>query len=132
MSWLRSLRLKPGDFVIAALVLALAAAASLPFLPGRTENLYAEIYQDQALLKRVLLTDGLHDTITIDGSVTNTIEIDGRSVRFSQSTCPDQVCVRTGTLTRSEQTAVCLPNRVIVRLTGGEPEIDAIAGGAVH
>lgn len=129
MSWVRSLRLKPGDFVIVALVLALAAAVALPFLTGGSEALYAEIYQDEKLVKRVLLTEGLHETVTIDGSVQNVIEIDGRTIRFSESTCPDQVCVRTGTLTRSGQTAVCLPNRVIVRLRGGEPEVDAVVGG---
>lgn len=129
MSWVRSLRLKPGDFVIVALVLALAAAVALPFLTGGSEALYAEIYQDEKLVKRVLLTEGLHETVTIDGNVQNVIEIDGRTIRFSESTCPDQVCVRTGTLTRSGQTAVCLPNRVIVRLCGGEPEVDAVVGG---
>lgn len=129
MSWVRSLRLKPGDFVIVVLVLALAAAVALPFLTGGSKALYAEIYQDEKLVKRVLLTEGLHETVTIDGSVQNVIEIDGRTIRFSESTCPDQVCVRTGTLTRSGQTAVCLPNRVIVRLRGGEPEVDAVVGG---
>ena len=34
MSWLRSLRLRPGDFAVAALVLALAAAVWAAFLPG--------------------------------------------------------------------------------------------------
>lgn len=129
MSWVRSLRLKPGDFVIVALVLALAAAVAFPFLTGGSEALYAEIYQDEELVKRMLLTEGLHETVTIDGNVQNVIEIDGRTIRFSESTCPDQVCVRTGTLTRSGQTAVCLPNRVIVRLRGGEPEVDAVVGG---
>lgn len=129
MSWVRSLRLKPGDFVIVALVLALAAAVAFPFLTGGSEALYAEIYQDEKLVKRVLLTEGVHETVTIDGNVQNVIEIDGRTIRFSESTCPDQVCVRTGTLTRSGQTAVCLPNRVIVRLRGGEPEVDAVVGG---
>ena len=129
MSWVRSLRLRLGDFVIVAIVLALAATVALPFLTGGGEALYAEIYQDEALVKRVPLTEGLHETVTIDGSVQNIIEIDGRTVRFSESTCPDQVCVRTGTLTRAGQTAVCLPNRVIVRLRGGAPEVDAVAGG---
>lgn len=68
----------------------------------------------------------------IDGKVTNTIQVEGKTVRFSASSCPDQVCVRTGTLTRAGQTAVCLPNRVIVRLSGGETEVDAVAGGAVR
>ena len=129
MSWVRSLRLKPGDFVIAAVVLVLAAAVAFPFLTGSGEALYAEIYQDEKLVKRVLLTEGLHETVTIDGNVQNVIEIDGRTIRFSKSTCPDQVCVRTGALTRSGQTAVCLPNRVIVRLRGGEAEVDAVVGG---
>ncbi len=34
--------------------------------------------------------------------------------------------MRTGTLTRAGQVAVCLPNRVVLRITGGTSEIDAI------
>ena len=129
MSWLRSLRLRPGDFAVAALVLALAVAVWAAFLPGSSGGLCVEIYQNDTLLKRLPLADGLHETITLGGAVTNTVEIDGKSVRFSASDCPDQVCVRTGTLTRAGQTAVCLPNRVVVRLTGGTAEVDAVAGG---
>ena len=132
MSWLRNLRLKPGDFVIALLVILLAAAAAAPFLPARANAVYAEIYVDDVLTDRILLSEGGHDTRQIVGDVINTIEIDGQSIRFAQSTCPDQVCVRTGTLTRSGQTAVCLPNRVILRLTGGAAGVDAIAGGVVR
>ena len=112
MSWLRSLRLRPGDFAVAALVLALAAAVWAAFLPASSEALCVEIYQNDTLLKRVQLADGLHETITLGGAVTNTVEVDGKSVRFSAG-----------------QTAVCLPNRVVVRLTGGTAEVDAIAGG---
>lgn len=130
MSWLRSLRLRPGDFVITAVVLAIAAGVAAPFLMGGSETLYAEIYEDDALVGRVLLAEGYQETVTIEGAVVNVIEIDGRTVRFAESTCPDQVCVHTGELTRAGQTAVCLPNRVIVRLTGAEAEVDAIVGGA--
>ena len=59
--------------------------------------------------------------------MTNVIEISGKTVRFASSDCPDQVCVRTGTLTRAGQIAVCLPNRVVVRLVGAGQEVDAIA-----
>lgn len=132
MSWLRSLRLRPGDFVVAALVLALAGGVWLCFLPRGGGPVYAEIYQEQTLVKRVALADGIRETVTLEGAVLNRIEIDGRTVRFAESSCSDQVCVRTGTLTRTGQTAVCLPNRAVVRLTGGEPEVDVIAGGAAR
>ena len=59
--------------------------------------------------------------------MTNVIQIEEDCVYFAESDCPDQVCVRSGKLTRAGQIAVCLPNRVIVRLVGAQSDIDAIA-----
>ena len=41
------------------------------------------------------------------------------------STCPDQVCVQTGQLTRAGESAICLPARVTLRLEGGGDSVDA-------
>ena len=123
----RKYGLLPGDFVIILVVLLLALAVFLPFALAPAKTLTCEITQDGKLVKRVQLGAGYQDTITIEGAVTNVIEITENSVYFSHSDCPDQVCVRTGKLTRAGQIAVCLPNRVIVRLVGAQDEIDAIA-----
>ena len=46
---------------------------------------------------------------------------------MADADCRDQVCVRTGTLTHAGQAAVCLPHRVILKLTGTSTDgIDAI------
>ena len=119
--------LKKGDFFIILVVLVLAAAVFLPFALAPSRSLTCEITKDGELVKRVCLGAGYHETITLEGAATNTIIIDDAAVYFSQSTCPDQVCVRTGKLTRAGQIAVCLPNRVIVRLIGAQNEIDALA-----
>ena len=37
------------------------------------------------------------------------------------SDCPTQECVHTGKITRSGQSIVCLPARIIVSLEGGAP-----------
>lgn len=125
---LRKLGLRPGDWAVFAVVLLLAAAAALPFLLAPSGALTCEIRQGDSVVRRVRLADGYADTITIKGeTVTNVIEISGKTVRFASSDCPDQVCVRTGTLTRAGQIAVCLPNRVVVRLVGVGQEVDAIA-----
>ena len=42
------------------------------------------------------------------------------------SDCPTQDCVHTGTITRSGQSIVCLPARIIVRLEGGEPDVEGV------
>lgn len=121
------LRIKWGDALVVALVLALAAAVAVPFYLRPAGRLTCEILQDGAVVRTVALDDGVEETVTIEGAVTNVIEITSSGVRFAESDCPDQVCVRTGTLTRAGQSAVCLPNRVIVRLTGAEaPAVDAV------
>lgn len=40
-------------------------------------------------------------------------------VQVSESDCPTQDCVHTGTITRSGQSIVCLPARIIIQLEGG-------------
>lgn len=44
---------------------------------------------------------------------------DAPGLRVSRSDCPTQDCVHTGVITRSGQSIVCLPARIIVQLVGG-------------
>ena len=118
-------KLKWGDFVIIGVVLALAAAIAAVLALGTSgDRLYAEVWQDNELVERVELTDSTDRTIDLDGH--NVIVLSGRTATMRSADCHDQVCVRTGTLTRAGQVAVCLPNRVVLRITGGTSEIDAI------
>ncbi|MBS5149549.1 MAG: NusG domain II-containing protein [Butyricicoccus pullicaecorum] len=122
-------KLRWGDWVICAAVLCLAGLAAIPFLFHHTSGaLICEIRQENQVVQTIHLTEGYRQTVTLTGSgVTNVIEIDGLQVRFAQSSCPDQVCVRAGALTRAGQMAVCLPTRVTVRILGADTQVDAIA-----
>ena len=118
-------KLKWGDFIIIGAVLVLAAAVSgILALGASGDRLYAEVWQDNTLVERVELTDSTDRTIDLDGH--NVIVLSGRTAAMQSADCRDQVCVRTGTLTRAGQVAVCLPNRVVLRITGETSEIDAI------
>ena len=120
-------KLKWGDFVIIGVVLALAAAiAAVLALSVSGDQLYAEVWQDNTLVERVQLTDETDRTIDLDGH--NVIVLSGRTARMQSADCRDQVCVRTGTLTHAGQVAVCLPNRVVVTIRGGEEgDVDGVA-----
>ena len=118
-------KLKWGDFAIIAAVLVLAAAVagglSLGSSGGRLDD---GVWQGNVLVERVELTSETDRTIDLDGH--NVIVLSGRTATMQSADCRDQVCVRTGTLTRAGQVAVCLPNRVVLRITGETSEIDAI------
>lgn len=52
-------------------------------------------------------------------------------VRAAWADCPTQDCVRTGLITRSGQSIVCLPAGIIIRLEGGAAQdggVDAVVG----
>ena len=58
----------------------------------------------------------------------NTIEIRGESIRIKGANCYDQVCVQFGFISKSGETAVCLPHKLVVKVesTAGEQPDDII------
>lgn len=122
--------LKLGDFAIFAVILLLAAGVWARFALLQADAVFGEIWKDGELYERVRLADGYQTTITVQGeSVTNVIEIDGRRMRVAQSDCHDRVCVHSGWIERSGQIAVCLPNKMEIKITGGQAsDVDAVVG----
>ena len=110
--------LKAGDFVIFAAIIALACGIWIRLALMQTEQTYGEILVNGELYRQVKLGR--------TGEVT--IEIDGERMRFVSSQCPDHTCERTGWISRVGQSAVCLPNRVMIKITGNSTDgVDAVA-----
>jgi hypothetical protein len=60
------------------------------------------------------LPDGEHSTVEFK---------DGR-VRIQQADCPDKVCVRTGWISKPGEVIVCLPYRIVVKISGERQDVD--------
>lgn len=51
-------------------------------------------------------------------------------VRVKEANCPDQLCVKSGAIRSSGQVIVCLPHKVVIRITGAgdkPSDVDDIA-----
>ena len=57
----------------------------------------------------------------------NKITIKDGTVQMTYSDCHNQVCVKDGSISMANQSIVCLPNKVMVEIVGGEGELDAIS-----
>lgn len=63
-----------------------------------------------------------------DGKIMNTVKIKDGQVWMKDADCPDKLCVKMGKIHADGQTIVCLPNRVVVTVLGGEKsEYDSVA-----
>ena len=47
---------------------------------------------------------------------------------MSYSDCKNQICVNTKAITEAKDTVVCLPNKVMIEITGGGGGADVISG----
>lgn len=83
-------------------------------------------------------TIGTYDLSALTEPVTLTVEqadyplticLEPGRVRIEESACPGQDCVHTGWISRAGQQIICLPNRLVISLSGGaEPDFDAVTG----
>ena len=106
--------LRPADLIAVAAVLA---AAGLLALLGGTDGATAEIIVGRQTVETVDLTAVREPyTIALDNGVT--VAVEPGAISFCASGCPNQLCVRAGKLTKAGESAACLPNETLIRVTG--------------
>lgn len=56
----------------------------------------------------------------------NQVVIKDGAVYMSDADCPDKLCVNMGRISKTGETIVCLPHRVVVEISGGESGVDSV------
>ncbi len=94
------------------------------------DNLYLVLEVDGKPYKTISLDTSQKNQIFSVETATgkNIIEVEGNKVRIKEADCKDQLCVKTGWLSKSNQISICLPNRVSIKLIGGKnDDVDIIS-----
>lgn len=101
--------MKKGDIAAAAAVAAVALTCFLLFSCGDGRTVV--IKQDSEVVYRAsLYTD---NTVELDG---NTVVISGGKVTMCSADCKNQICIKTGEISKKGESIICLPNRVIAEI----------------
>jgi hypothetical protein len=115
-------KLRVGDILVVLLVLA-AAGASMVLVSranaGEKGSL-AVVEVNGREVRRVTLGSGqAARTITVKGwQGPSTFEVKDGRVRMVKSACRDKICVGVGWIDSGGRSIICLPNRVVIRVTG--------------
>jgi hypothetical protein len=110
------------DIVAVLCISAFSCALYLYASRGR-EGSYAEVAVDGEAAGLLSLSE--NGVYSPPGMPAVKIAVRDGAVGFVASDCPDKVCVHSGFLSLRGQSAVCLPNRVTVKVsagTGGQGE----------
>ena len=116
------------DGLVVLLVVILAAACALAVWSRGNDagELTAVVTVDGTEAERIPLKDLPDGERTYSGNgYTLRVLLSPEGIRVEEADCPTQDCVHTGTITRTGQSIVCLPARIIIRLEGGAVDKDA-------
>lgn len=118
------------NLILAGIVLLLLAGGILGcFLVSGKSTGVAVIIQNGEEIQRIDLSAVQSPyTITLTGTdgETNTILISPEGIAMQAANCPDGLCMQRG-MVNDGLPIVCLPNHIIIEISGGNPQSDAVA-----
>jgi len=121
------LQIKKGDFLAIALVILLAMAVAWVFLPLRGESGGTlQVYLDGKPVHEMPLS--VDAEYVISDAYENTIAVQNGRAAIIRSDCPGEDCVHSGWISAVGRSIVCLPNRVELRITGADSDVDFVVG----
>lgn len=119
------INLKKKDWALIAIVLCVAALAFL------LHEMVGGSGAGKVVVKVAGEIEGIYDLsedqeIEINGG-TNILQIKGGKADMIEADCPDQLCVHQKAISKSQESIICLPNRVTAEIESAEgSEYDAV------
>lgn len=122
--------MKKADFILIGAVLAIAAVLFLClYVFNGSSGDYVQIEVDGVVTDTLPLSEDTVREIKTDRG-TNTLVISDGSAVMTQADCPDGICADHKPVSKTGESIICLPHKVIVTVMNDksdENDIDAVA-----
>ena len=114
---------RKGDIAVILIILVVAAAFWL-YQSRQTDKLEAVISVNGETVEVIDLSaaDGKR-TIELDTSPRVVIAVENGAVYFEKADCDDKLCINCGKLSKKGDTAVCLPAKTVVTVSGTDVDV---------
>ena len=125
--------LRSHRFWLAAFAaLILLSSLSMLFMRRSAGGSVAVITQDGAEIQRIDLSEvkeSYEIKVTNPSGGYNLVLVEPGAISVIEASCPDHVCIAQGKISDSLRPIVCLPNKLMITISGGEtPDIDSVSG----
>ena len=105
-------------FLILFLLLSGIVLCCFCFSPAGSPGKYLEVRQNGALILTLPLEKNTSRTISPTPKEYNTITIENGKAVMSDASCKDKTCVHSGSISKTGESIVCLPHRIVLSISG--------------
>ncbi len=116
--------------IILIILVVVLSCVSFAVYNYKQTRVAAEVYKDGELIKTIDLNgvDNDYEFTVGDENEYNIVRVENGRIRVMSASCPDKICVNQGYISDGLVPIVCLPNKVVIKIKGGEDEADASVG----
>lgn len=120
--------LRKWDIILITAALLAAGVFLLCINVFSTAGEYAVVeVNGETVVQLSLAEDTVYD-IEIENEVTNTLKIENGEAKMLSADCPDKICVNHRSISKNNESIICLPNKVIITIVSdAESDIDGVA-----
>ena len=119
--------IKKNDLILIGVILLLGLAVIGYLNLTKEEGSKVVITMNGEVYDTLYLKENTTYTVKGKDGTYNTFEIKDGFVDMLDASCPDKLCVNHSNIHYNNETIVCLPNKVVLQITGaGESEVDAV------
>ena len=116
--------MKKNDLILIAVILVVTLASIAGIRAWQFNNTKgfatAVVTIDGAVYGKYPLSEDVTQRIELSDGSYNILNISGGFAQVSEASCPDQICVKHNHIKYAGETIVCLPNKLVVEIEGGE------------
>ena len=122
--------MRKNDIILISVIMAVAVAALVGMRLWQMNNTrgtaVAVVTVDGALYGTYPLSEDVIQKIDLLDGTYNVLVISDGCAEIKEASCPDQICVKHNRIRYNGESIVCLPNKLVVEIKGGEDNgIDA-------
>ena len=117
--------MKKADFIVIAAVLVVIGVLCLVLYGAGKTGSFVQVELDGTVTETLPLDKDTQKQIETPYG-TNTLVIKDGTVTVTDADCPDKICVRHPSVSRSGESIICLPHRLVISIVdgSGDDEID--------
>lgn len=115
-----------NDILLVAVIFAVALIGFLVFKSTMKTGEYVTVSIDGVEKYRYSLSQNI-ETDIITGEDTNRLVVKDGKAYITEANCPDKICVGHRGISKTGETIVCLPHKLVVAVVSAEDEADIIA-----
>lgn len=116
-----------NDILLVAAVLLIAGGAWLFITLNKAPGEYAVVLVDQKETARYPLDTDAEIRLESENGGYNILVIKDGAADVTEASCPDKTCVNQHAISNTGEAIVCMPNKTVVKIVGGEQEVDIVS-----